>query len=134
MADLKRTTELWLAKSDSDLRTAQVLLQLQSEHFESIVFHCQQSAEKSIKAYLAFFKIRFTKTHDIQKLLDLVATNDQTLADELRPSESLTIYATAYRYPEEVEVPAPLSRTIADNIYQLTKTVSESLKSKIGLR
>ena len=128
MADLKRMTDMWFTRSDSDLKTAQVLLEATTEHFESIVFRCQQSAEKAIKAYLSFHKIRFTKTHDIKKLLDLIETKDPNLAKKLQPAESLTIYATAYRYPEEIETPEPLSRLVVENIYKLGRTVSETVK------
>ena len=71
----------------------------------------EKTPNKDKKIDLGWFKAR-----DVQNLLDLVAAKDQALANELRPSETLTIYATLYQYPEEVEVPASLSRSIADNI------------------
>ncbi|MBN2050303.1 MAG: HEPN domain-containing protein [Spirochaetales bacterium] len=36
---------------------------------EIICFHCQQAAEKALKAYLAYNEIRPPKTHDLDELI-----------------------------------------------------------------
>ena len=87
MADLGRMTQLWFAKAQDDLRVAQALLDFQSEHYEAVVFHCQQAAEKAIKGYLTNHKVRFSKTHDIAKLLESVATVDKDLSLKFKKAE-----------------------------------------------
>lgn len=92
-------TQLWFAKAQDDLRAARALLGFDSEHFEAIVFHCQQAAEKAIKGYLTHHKVRFSKTHDIAKLLEAVAIVDKDLSLKFKKAEVLTKYAVAYRVP-----------------------------------
>ncbi len=59
MTDLKRTVDSWFAKAHLDLRTANLVLEAEPPLYEPAVFHCQQAAEKSIKGFLAFHKVRF---------------------------------------------------------------------------
>ena len=42
----------WLFTAIDDLKAAKALLSL--EYFSAAVYHCHQSAEKFLKAYLAF--------------------------------------------------------------------------------
>ncbi len=131
MADLKRTVDLWFSKAHLDLRTAKLVLEAEPPLFEPAVFHCQQAAEKAIKGYLAFNKVRFNKTHSIKELLNLVATVKKSLADQLAAAEILTKYAVAYRYPEEIENLEPLNKSSAQLVYELAQTVYEQMFNKI---
>lgn len=121
-------TKLWLLKAQADLRVSRALLDFESEHIEAVVFHCQQAAEKTIKAYLTHNKIRFGKTHDIAKLLEAVATTNKDLAIKFKSAETLTKYAVAYRYPEEVEMPEPVTKVVAENAYNLALEIFENFK------
>ena len=38
--------------------------------FDVAVYHCQQAAEKALKAYLVFYDQRVAKTHDVGLLLE----------------------------------------------------------------
>ncbi|HCM24964.1 MAG TPA: hypothetical protein DIC34_00180 [Treponema sp.] len=48
--------------AQADLATARFLTDIRPEPIEIICFHCQQAAEKSIKAYLVHLDIRPPKT------------------------------------------------------------------------
>lgn len=122
-------TQLWFTKAKDDLRVARALLDFESEHNEATVFHCQQAAEKSIKGYLTHHKIRFNKTHDIEKLLEVVATIDKSLSAKFKKAGVLTKYAVAYRYPEEVELPEPLNKKISEEAFELAKEIFEAFKN-----
>jgi HEPN domain-containing protein len=89
----------WLTKADLDYRTAERLLDDPEPLRESIAFHCQQAAEKYLKAYLVAKGIEFPKTHSISRLLDLVSSVDGTLAASLDQAESLTPFGVEIRYP-----------------------------------
>ena len=128
MADLGRMTQLWFTKAKDDLKVARALLDFESEHFEAAVFHCQQAAEKSIKGYLTHHKVRFNKTHDIEKLLTVVATVNESLSARFKRAAVLTKYAVAYRYPEEVDLPEPLNKKISEEAFELSKEIFDSLK------
>src|SRR5688572_32679202 len=62
-------------------------------------FHCQQAAEKYIKALLQDHGLAVPRTHDLEVLLDLLLPHDATLAPLRRGVRSLTKFAVEYRYP-----------------------------------
>ncbi len=66
----------------------------------TIVFLTQQCAEKSIKGFLAYNKIKFTKTHDLEILGLEVLKLCPDLNDLLRETKNLNPYAVEFRYPD----------------------------------
>lgn len=91
----------WLAKAEEDFAVAELILS-EGSYFNAIAFHCQQAAEKYLKAYLIDKEIIFKKTHDIGVLLDLVEEIDKEMADRLQDSADLTDYGVDIRYPAEL--------------------------------
>jgi HEPN domain-containing protein len=73
----------WLSKAEEDLGAAEILISHKTSYLSAVGFHCQQAAEKFLKAWLTFNQIEFPKTHDLGALLDLVAPMDAPLADSL---------------------------------------------------
>lgn len=66
---------------------------------DQVCFHCQQSAEKYLKARLEEANIRIPKTHDLEELLDLVLPLE-SLWSALRPAlEKLTDFGVEFRNP-----------------------------------
>ncbi len=61
----------WINKAEHDLGMAELAMNNKPEYTDSICFHCQQAAEKYLKAYLVFLNIRFEKKHNLGYLLDL---------------------------------------------------------------
>lgn len=119
---------MWFSKSIEDLKAAKLLLSSTTENFWGpSVFHSQQSAEKAIKGFLAFNKIRFAKTHDLEILINLVSQIDVNLAEKLKPAAVLTKFATAYRYPEEAESPEPLTQESCQKVFDLANMVFEEM-------
>jgi HEPN domain-containing protein len=93
----------WLSKSQRDLAAARVLFQHQL--FDATVYHCQQSAEKALKAYLVYQQLILQKTHNLVVLLESCIkfnTNFEVLRNS---AESLTPYATEFRYPGDIIEP-----------------------------
>lgn len=89
----------WLTRADSDLAVAERLLGEQGPFCNAVAFHCQQAAEKYLKAVLTLWQIEFPKTHVIAVLLKLVQTRDAELAESLMETVSLTPYGVELRYP-----------------------------------
>ncbi|MGD0516858.1 MAG: HEPN domain-containing protein [Thermoguttaceae bacterium] len=89
----------WLRKADSDLANAELCLSAEKS-LDTACFHCQQAAEKSLKAYLIANKTEFPFIHDLKRLLDVCSQLDSAFdaftADALR----LTPYAVATRYDD----------------------------------
>ena len=66
---------------------------------DMICFHCQQSAEKYLKALLQELGRVVPRTHDLEALLDLVRPDHPALGSLLRTLLILNPYAVEYRYP-----------------------------------
>jgi HEPN domain-containing protein len=89
----------WLAKAEADLAVAERLLPDGGAHAWAVAFHCQQAAEKFLKAYLSWWQIEFPKTHDLQQLLGLAAKQDVAFTESLSEAATLTPYGVEARYP-----------------------------------
>jgi HEPN domain-containing protein len=61
----------WLQKASSDLYSAEILLDHDPPVPEAAAFHCQQAAEKILKALLVWLDVPFEKVHGLTYLLDL---------------------------------------------------------------
>ncbi len=68
-------------------------------HRNAACFHCQQAAEKYLKALLQELGLVVPRTHILNDLLDLLLPHDATLAHLGRAAKSLTPYAVGFRYP-----------------------------------
>ena len=91
-------------------------------------FHCQQSAEKYLKALLIEQGIPFPKTHRLEDLLLLLLPHDASLKRLRRPLVTLTRYAVDYRYPGE----SATKREATAALRQATK-VREKIRGRLGL-
>jgi HEPN domain-containing protein len=98
---IREFVQQWLKKAEVDLRTAKVLLDTDADDYFPCTFHCQQSIEKFLKAYLVQHQIEFRKTHDIDEILDITDTFDETLRTEIGSCTWLTPYGVEFRYPGE---------------------------------
>ncbi len=96
----KNMVDQWLIDAETDLRGAKALFDIGEAFYYMVAFHCQQSAEKAIKCYLAFKKINFPKTHSSKDLIKLVQKHDDSFAAKLLGAVTLDLYAVAFRYPD----------------------------------
>lgn len=92
----------WLLKAEEDFNAAKSLLSYGTSFLATVCFHSQQAAEKYLKAFLTYHQVEFPKTHDIDELLDLVATTDSKLSESLRDTIVLTNYSVNVRYPVDL--------------------------------
>lgn len=107
MDEAKRElVKAWLVKAQNDLATARKLVREPEIILDTAIYHCQQAAEKAIKAFLVFHDQRFEKTHDLRLLIELALRYNERLSDLQSMAELLTPYATAYRYPGDVLDPS----------------------------
>ncbi len=91
----------WIEKAAADLEAAEQLC-AQGGRFRGIVaFHCQQAAEKYLKALLVRHQIEFPKTHDIARLLDRLARVNTSTAESLMDADVLTPFGVDVRYPSD---------------------------------
>ena len=101
-----KMVKLWFKKSANDLKTAVLLSQQEDEsYFFLCAFACQQSIEKSIKGFLAFHKIRFSKTHDLEVLTEQALKVEPQLQSLKINMNRISEFAVAYRYPDAELLP-----------------------------
>ena len=89
----------WLTKASHDLQAARLVTSSDTPLLDVGGFHCQQAAEKAVKAYLAFRDQPFPKTHDLADLLDRASRHEPRFKDWMERVEGLSDYATGMRYP-----------------------------------
>jgi HEPN domain-containing protein len=100
----------WVLKAEGDLKAAAHLLQLGIDApTEAVCFHAQQCVEKYLKALLILAEADFPKTHDLDRLVQLLRRGTDI---GLNPAEraELTTHAVAARYPGAGEIPLPDAR------------------------
>lgn len=96
---LATDTQAWLTKAANDLRGVSIDLDASPPLLEDALFHCQQAAERSLKAFLTFHNIPFRKTHNIDELGVECLKIDPSLSAIIDDAVPLTEFAWRYRYP-----------------------------------
>ena len=99
MADALPEAKAWMVKAWRDLETARRAATGQPSFYDVAVYHCQQAAEKAVKAFLVHHGKPYEKTHDIEVLVDLAGEVDSNFSQLADAADALTPYATRFRYP-----------------------------------
>jgi HEPN domain-containing protein len=95
----------WLTFSDMDYKAARHLYDnMRPIPSEIVCYHCQQSAEKALKAFLIYSGIKPERTHDLEALRDKCEGVDASFNEIIENCERLTRYASQSRYPFEIEI------------------------------
>ena len=93
----------WLSRGDEDLHTATILIESGAASDAAIGFHCQQGAEKCLKAVLVRHQVdlhaeRLT-VHDFVRILRALEVHEPDLAKKVDAVQQLGPYAVQARYP-----------------------------------
>ncbi len=119
----------WLEIANQDLNSAIFLKKMEPVPFEIICFHCQQSAEKYLKAFLVFKNINFPKTHDLITILKLcIAINPKFIRIKtncIRLSE----YAVEIRYPYKLQLDKNLTDLAINDARLIKELIILNLKN-----
>jgi len=93
----------WLRYACNDLIVAKHSFEdLNPKQTEIASYHCQQSAEKALKAFLLFKDIEPPKIHDLKVLCKMCQDNDVSFSDIVIQCSHLNPYGIAVRYPNEL--------------------------------
>ena len=102
--DNRTISKEWFDIADKDLSSAKYLQNMHPIPIEIICYHCQQSAEKFLKGYLAEKSHKTIKTHDLILLNNLC----KKFNDEFKLVEEeclrLTDYGVNIRYPYPLDL------------------------------
>jgi len=99
MSEEIEIAKLWFQKAKNDLLNAEKV------PYDTVCFHCQQAAEKLLKAYLVVNKKTYPITHDLFFILENILPLNNT-AEQLRDALAILMpYAVEIRYPDDFFMP-----------------------------
>lgn len=127
---MNEVTDEWVTKADNDFHSADILLHSAEVPIaDTACFHCQQCAEKYLKAFLTDHLIRFERTHVLTDLLGLCLPIDRDFAEIAGELSSLEGYAVAIRYPG-----AMVSVEIVEEAFKATKRIRAFVRKKLKIK
>ena len=95
-------TAEWIEKASADLATAGREMRARKDpNYDAVCFHAQQCVEKLLKAALTETGRDFSRTHDLNHLLDLILPTHPLWEAFRSGFQELVAYAVEYRYPGE---------------------------------
>ncbi len=112
----------WLFHAYQDLLAAKVLIK-DKRLYDSVVFHCQQAMEKSLKGYLLYKTRRLFDGHNVTWLCKQAAMLDEGFKQWIGKSTSLNRYYIETRYP--ADIPTDISLETAMEILDATEELME---------
>ncbi len=119
----------WQEKGEKDYRTSLYLLKGGESFFENAGFHAQQACEKFLKALLTAHQIEFPKTHDLERLLQLLRPVEPNFVSSLGDLDWLTTFGVEQRYPGPL--PAPTETEILQAV-EIMKNIRERVTNIIS--
>lgn len=127
---MNELTREWLDKAETDFDSADLLLHAGEVPLpDTAAFHCQQSAEKFLKAFLQEHQVVFERKHDLMPLLALCISLDADFQSLKEYLQELDRYAVAVRYPGvSVKVEQ------AKSAFRVAKKVRGFVKRKLKTR
>ncbi len=125
---LRDLTGDWVGKAERDYRAAERLLRDEDRLRDIIAFHCQQAAEKYLKAFLVRHQIEFPKSHNIRLLLNLVPRVSPEMAVVLREVAELSPYGVDVRYPGDVPDVLPGEE---EKLFELARRTKETVMAEL---
>jgi HEPN domain-containing protein len=130
---MKKLTAEWVRKAEADFGAAQQLANAEPPVNDPLCFHCQQTAEKYLKALLQEHGISIPKTHDLDVLLNLILPQQPRLASLRRILNILTQYAVEYRYPG-LHASSRQARSAVRHAERVREQARRALKIRAGKR
>jgi HEPN domain-containing protein len=89
---------LFLKKAGEDEALLDAVVDEQRVADSIFGFHCQQAAEKLLKAWLSQSGTRIQKTHDLRELMNLLEAAGHKIPPALSRIDELTPFAVEFRY------------------------------------
>ena len=96
---MKRLTREWVRKAEEDFVLARQSSQSRVPLHSGVCFHCQQCAEKYLKALMEELGLPIPKIHFLDTLLKTLVTYHPPLRSLRRGMPFLSVFAVDPRYP-----------------------------------
>ena len=120
----------WVGASRYDLETARALLE--SRRYLYVLFMCQQSLEKLLKAHVMARTVEFPpRIHSLVRLAELATLN--VSKEERGFLERLSLYYIQSRYPPDIQnLARKVSRSLAVEHLAQTESLWKRLRRQLG--
>ena len=121
----------WFRRGDREIETAQLLYD-EEGYTDAIAYHIQQAIEKYLKGYLVLRGQKPPRVHDLDTLLNLVATLEPDLySPYIELCEKATRYYIEDRYPPgpPVEYQRSAMKEDLDLTWKLIRAIREKASS-----
>jgi HEPN domain-containing protein len=119
----------WVEKAEADYQGAMDLNRRRKAPLPNLVcYHCQQSAEKYLKAYLIAQGTNPPLIHGLVQLLNLCITYDPTLTTFLPHARILNPFSVTTRYPG-----TPITVADARDALSALRPLRRALRRRLGL-
>jgi HEPN domain-containing protein len=96
---MKKSARAWVRKAEGDFVAVRKLARGSEPAYDATCFHCQQGAEKYLKAILEEHSHTVPHTHNLVSLLRLLLPHHGSLGHLRRGLDFLTRFAVDTRYP-----------------------------------
>jgi HEPN domain-containing protein len=127
---MNEVTKEWVDKAEEDFASADLLLHAGEVPLSSpACFHCQQSAEKYLKAFLTDHLVKFERTHRLMDLLGLCLPVDKDFKKIANDLNSLEGYAVVIRYPGAI-----VSLELAEEALKTANRIRKFVRGKLGIK
>ena len=120
----------WMQYAKSDLDAAYTLLERGDFFPRQICFLAQQTSEKALKAILIFLEIPFPKTHDLDRIRELIPEGWH-VKEKFPQLYDLSIWAVESRYPSDT--PDVVEQEALETL-QLAESVFDAVKAELEQR
>ena len=122
-----RNTRQWLGHASDDLELAESAAREGRRAFvRDAAFHCQQSAEKALKAFLTWHDEPFPRIHDLEDIGARCVKVDASLQTVVDTAAQLSQYAWRFRYPGEPYEPT------AEEVRQAVQCAHETFEAVLS--
>jgi HEPN domain-containing protein len=126
---MKRTTREWVRKAESDFQLAATIARGPQAFPDEQCFHCQQSAEKYLKALLDDLALPVPRTHVLKDVWAPLVSHHPSLKGFRRGLTFLTRFAVDTRYPGD-----SASKRQAASALRWAGRVRDACRVILGLR
>ena len=126
---MEKDIKYWVDLSEYDIKTANAMFK--SRRYLYVLFTCQQSVEKILKALVTKNTKQFPpKTHDLLKLAELSKIDIDEIKKEFL--SKLSFYYIETRYPQDIaKISKEINRKMALEYLKNTKALLKWLKLKL---
>jgi len=96
----------WIYEGNNDLGLAEFVIKNDGTYYDLVCFHCQQAAEKFLKAYIIYLNLYYKKIHDLKYLLNVIKKKRTVPEPLFEQADLLSAYAIDSRYPDHWNDPS----------------------------